>query len=130
LVGLYKVVRDDTEKYKSRKGAKGFRREIQNIFDYSPVPMWVLEMPSLKFLTVNQKAIDHYGYSREEFLSMTAYDIRCQSDQEKLRKVDRSNPINSSQVEEWTHLKKMVHRSSWKSARTISCTEANYAGWY
>ena len=38
------------------------------------------------FLDVNQAAIDHYGYSREEFLSMTLREIRPVEDLEKYEK--------------------------------------------
>ncbi|HRH45957.1 MAG TPA: PAS domain S-box protein, partial [Pyrinomonadaceae bacterium] len=38
--------------------------------------MWVYDLETLKFLAVNESAIDHYGYSLEEFQSMTIKDIR------------------------------------------------------
>src|SRR5882724_2719140 len=46
------------------------------LFDIHPRPMWVVENKTLRFLAVNQGAVDHYGYSREEFLSMTAEQLR------------------------------------------------------
>jgi len=45
------------------------------LFDSSPLPMWVLDRQTLAFLAVNKAAIRHYGFSREEFLSMTIRDI-------------------------------------------------------
>ena len=50
------------------------------LFDKSPQPMWVFDRASLAFLAVNEAAIEHYGYSREEFLSMTIKDIRGEAD--------------------------------------------------
>ena len=44
--------------------------------------MWVLDRKSLKFLKVNQAAIDLYGYSEAEFTQMTVRDL-WPSDQEK-----------------------------------------------
>jgi two-component system, cell cycle sensor histidine kinase and response regulator CckA len=38
--------------------------------------MWVFERDTLRFLAVNEAAVRHYGYSRQEFLAMTAHDIR------------------------------------------------------
>ena len=38
--------------------------------------MWVFDLESLAFLEVNAAAIQHYGYSREEFLKLTLADIR------------------------------------------------------
>jgi hypothetical protein len=38
--------------------------------------MWVVALTSLKSLDVNEATIVHYGYTREEFLTMTLKDIR------------------------------------------------------
>ena len=46
------------------------------LFESSPLPMWVLDDESKRFLAVNDAALRLYGYSREEFLSMTAADLR------------------------------------------------------
>jgi len=45
-------------------------------FEASPQPMWVFDRDTLAFLEVNEAAIRHYGYSREEFMAMTVADIR------------------------------------------------------
>lgn len=52
----------------------------KNLFELSPLPMWVYDVNTLKFLDVNQAAELHYGYSRKEFLSMTIQDIRPEED--------------------------------------------------
>ena len=41
------------------------------LFDSGPTPMWVIDSTTLRFLAVNEAAIHHYGYSREEFLRLT-----------------------------------------------------------
>lgn len=50
------------------------------LFDSNPQPMWVFDYQTLAFLAVNEAAIRHYGYSREEFLSMKLTDIRLRED--------------------------------------------------
>ena len=50
------------------------------LFDCNPNPMWVYDPETLRFLAVNDAAIYHYGYSRDEFLSMTIRDIRPPED--------------------------------------------------
>ena len=46
------------------------------LFESNPHPMWVYDLETLKFLTVNDAAVEHYGYSRDEFLTLTIKDIR------------------------------------------------------
>ena len=41
------------------------------VFEANPQPMWIYEPDSLAFLAVNDAALEHYGYTRDEFLSMT-----------------------------------------------------------
>ncbi len=50
-----------------RNAAESFRL----LFENNPVPMWVVEKSTLKFIDVNAAALELYGYTREEFLKMT-----------------------------------------------------------
>ncbi len=47
------------------------------VFDASPVPMWIVDGETLRFLDVNASAVRHYGYSREQFLGMTVTDLEA-----------------------------------------------------
>ena len=55
------------------------------LFESNPVSMWVYEQHTLRFLAVNDAAVAHYGYSREQFLAMTILDIRPAEDREWVR---------------------------------------------
>lgn len=57
-----------------------WEKNCKELFQLSPQPMWVYDVNTLCFLDVNEAAIIHYGYSREEFLNMTIKDIRPQED--------------------------------------------------
>ncbi len=59
-------------------------KQYRLLFESNPQPMWVYDVETLRFLTVNEKAISHYGYSREEFLSLTIKDIRLSEDLPRL----------------------------------------------
>jgi PAS domain S-box-containing protein len=50
------------------------------LFDSNPLPMWVFDLETLRFLSVNKAAVNHYGYSEKEFLSMSLKDIRLPED--------------------------------------------------
>lgn len=45
------------------------------LFENNPMPMWVYDPQTLRFLAVNDAAVAHYGFSREEFLTSTLLDI-------------------------------------------------------
>jgi two-component system cell cycle sensor histidine kinase/response regulator CckA len=50
------------------------------LFDSNPLPMWVYDVVTLRILAVNQAALHHYGYARDEFLSLTIKDLRPAED--------------------------------------------------
>jgi two-component system sensor histidine kinase UhpB len=50
------------------------------LFERSPLPMWVVDTETLRFLAVNDAALRLYEYTREEFLAKTALDIRRAED--------------------------------------------------
>ena len=76
------------------------------LFEANPQPMWVFDVDTLAFLAVNDAAIASYGWSREEFLSMTIRDIRPPADVPALEAdVQRpSPPVRGRGV--WRHQRK------------------------
>ena len=69
------------------------------------MPMWVLDMATYNFIDVNEAAIKHYGYSRQQFLSMNALDIRPEEEKKRFVQLDRStsNALRNTGI--WKHLK-------------------------
>jgi two-component system, cell cycle sensor histidine kinase and response regulator CckA len=59
-------------------------RRYHLLFDAHPQPMWVFDAETLEFLAVNDAAVRHYGYSREEFLAMNIMDIHPDEDAPRL----------------------------------------------
>lgn len=82
------------------------RREesFRLLFDSNPIPMWVVDAERQTFLSVNNAAIEHYGFSREQFLAMTAYDVRPAEDREEFSRHIRSG-ISSQGARMWRHQK-------------------------
>lgn len=79
----------------------------KKLFMNNPMPMWVYDMKTLSFLEVNNAAIDCYGYSKEEFLEKTLFDIRPPDDHEELMRnvaTDENKYFTLSGV--WRHVKK------------------------
>ena len=74
--GLVTNWRDVTDRWRAEEELRKSERQYRLLFHGNPNPMWVFDLETLEFLEVNEAAIQHYGYSREEFLAMTIMDIR------------------------------------------------------
>ncbi len=95
---------DITDLKKTEEALRRSEAHYRLLFDQNPQPMWVYEESSLRFIAVNQAAIDHYGYTREEFLSMTLREIRPDEDVPKLLDfLARSRPPGRSRAGIWRH---------------------------
>jgi PAS domain S-box-containing protein len=55
------------------------------MFELNPLPMWVVDLATRRFLAVNDAAVRFYGYTREEFAAMTSDEIRPPDDLPRLR---------------------------------------------
>jgi len=78
--GLSIYFKDITERKATTAQLELERRKYRDLFDQNPLPLWVYDTNQLRFLDVNQAAVEHYGYSRTEFLQMTIDQIRPEAD--------------------------------------------------
>ncbi len=78
----------------------------RSIFEYSPLPKWVSDPETLRILDVNEAAVEHYGYSREEFLRMTLLDIRPPEEAARFRAAFAAAPSPRAHAGVWKHRKK------------------------
>jgi diguanylate cyclase (GGDEF)-like protein/PAS domain S-box-containing protein len=74
------------------------------LFDDNPIPMWVVESEAQKFLSVNDAAVEYYGYSRDQFLGMTTFDLRPAGDREEFARYIRTGNFSQG-TKTWRHLK-------------------------
>jgi len=75
------------------------------LFDSHPQPIWVVDAETRAFLAVNAAALRFYGYKKEEFLALTAEDIRPAEDIDDLRRVF-ADWSNSCSQRIWRHKKR------------------------
>jgi len=66
------------------KEIEASEKKYSDLFHLSPQPMWVYNVETYQFLDVNHAAVTHYGFTREEFLSMTIKEIRPAGELPKL----------------------------------------------
>lgn len=81
-------------------------KKYKTLFQNNPMVMWVVDLETCKFLDVNEAAINNYGYSREEFLSMTTLDIRPEEDKQKFVDFINVSKPQDNHSGIWRHCKK------------------------
>jgi PAS domain S-box-containing protein len=90
------------------EASKGSQRDeyYELLFVANPLPMWVFEIESGRFLAVNAQACAQYGYSEEEFLAMAISDIRPPEEGEHLRQARSTGPAGHRHLGSWKHRRK------------------------
>ena len=99
-ISLYKSIIYSIERKKSIADLERSEARYSELFNLSPLPMWVVDLNTLEFLDVNFATEHHYGFTRQEFLSMTLKDIRPVEELPNLDRwlaADRENPDTNSQ---------------------------------
>lgn len=91
------------------KKAREREQRYRLLFQSNPNPMWVIDAATLKFLAVNQAAIKQYGYTRDEFLSLSIEDILEPSQMPRLIECFRqpkhaaNHTTTAQEPTDWTH---------------------------
>jgi PAS domain S-box-containing protein len=103
---LHKSISYSVERRRISAELNESEKKYRNLFDLSPIPMWVYDLETTDFLNVNEAAIEHYGYSKDDFLSMTMNDIKPPEEVAKMEEVITSTENSKSQKSIYRHLKK------------------------
>jgi PAS domain S-box-containing protein len=102
--------RDITQRKRIDLALRDSERRFRKMFDENPMPMWVFDEETLRFLAVNDAACVHYGHSRAFFLTMTVKDIRSPSEVHRVETAARGTPRGAPTRAQQRH---------WKSDGTI-----------
>ena len=79
----------------------------RTLFEHMPIPLWIYAIDSYRFLAVNDAAIDHYGWSREEFMAMSVLDVRPEDERETFIGFHRGGAMRGLvNAGLWTHLRR------------------------
>jgi PAS domain S-box-containing protein len=76
---------------------------FRSLFAGNPLPMWIYDLKTLRFLDVNEAAVAQYGYTRDEFLAMRITDIRPPEDVPRLLDDVARRRAATQQSGEWRH---------------------------
>jgi two-component system, NarL family, sensor histidine kinase UhpB len=94
---LYKSIIYCIERRKSLIQLQQSEIRYSNLFSSTPQPMWLYDPETLRFIQVNKAAIEHYGYSEEEFLSNNLLMLRQQKDIPKFIKVMKTKHVGENE---------------------------------
>ncbi|HEV8483029.1 MAG TPA: response regulator [Blastocatellia bacterium] len=90
--------------------AEEARREsearYQLLFEGNSLPTFIFDLETLELLAVNEAAVRHYGFEREEFLAMTIKDLRPSRDLPGIEDYLSSSPNTVPNAAQWSHLKR------------------------
>jgi len=101
------TVVDITSQREAQRRLEASKRNFRNLFERNPLPFWVFDAETLRFLEVNRAAIQQYGYSRDEFLAMTILDIRPPEFREPvLAEVHDTSSPKWKSTRTWQHRRK------------------------
>ncbi len=82
---LARAVRYSVERVRNLQFLRESELRYRELFNNNPMPMWVFDAVTYRFLETNSAAIQHYGYTHEEFLGKTLADIRLSGNEGQLR---------------------------------------------
>lgn len=119
---------ENTTRKKTEELLNKTEESYQNLFEANPHPLWVYQRETLRFLAVNATAINHYGFSNQEFLGMSIVDIHPQEDIPTL--LDQLQNVESDlhEMGVWRHYKKngeiiwveiTVHKIDWCQQKAV-----------
>ena len=100
------LTRDVSRRMRAETALHESERRYRNLFETSPIPMWIYDPRTLALLAVNKGAIDQYGFTAEEFAALKLTDVRPQNDVPRMLELmsERNSAFHDHGI--WKHRRK------------------------
>ncbi len=91
------------ERRRSEEALRKSESMFRLLFSHTPLPTWVFDTETGKFLEVNEAAIGQYGYTEDEFKKMSVLDLRPLSDRGATSEIWRHASVEAFHRGQWRH---------------------------
>ena len=98
------TIQDVTDMALMREELAKAQADYRQLFDFSPLPMWVVDQQSLELVEINRTMVDWYGYSRDELVGQPFDFLLVTSEKPKARAITAARDYRQGRV--WTHRRK------------------------
>lgn len=108
IAGIVAYTRDVTDRWRAEEELRYSETQYRLLFQENPNPMWVFDIETLAIMEVNEAAVQHYGYSRDEFLKLTMTNLRApeKNGHGKINGQKIELPAHNTRGHIWRHRRK------------------------
>jgi PAS domain S-box-containing protein len=103
---VFGVMKDVTDLAEVRVRLTHAEAQYRFLFEHNPLPMWVFDRETLRFLAVNDAMLAHYGYMRDDLIGASLLAIRPPEEAEQAHAAALAPGTQRPQGRVWTHLRK------------------------
>jgi PAS domain S-box-containing protein len=75
ITGIRTTIQDITERKHAEEALRESEAKYRQLVEYAPIGIFEIDLNTLKFLNVNDVMCEVMGYSKEEFLSMSPFEL-------------------------------------------------------
>jgi two-component system, cell cycle sensor histidine kinase and response regulator CckA len=100
------LARDVTQRRRLERQLQESEQKYRMLFEANAEAMYVYDLETYRLVAVNEAAIAQYGYSRDELLAMSLFDLRPAAEVPKLEAYLREHPTVSETTGGWIHRRK------------------------
>ena len=125
--GVVITFEDVTDRKRTDDAIRESEQRFRTLFELSNDSVVLIEAETLRFVEANQLAHNNLGYTHEEFLQLTVFDIEAKQDEEEIKRVVAKLINDESQefvTSHWTKNKEI--RETKVRVRAIELSDKQY----